>query len=130
MTARATALDPFAAAHGLSQRGLQARAHHFVLSPLQSHHPLETDSTSRSHTLVTKSHGEVMKRKLICISAFLALVAGSAWGQEKHQFTMSGEGVKGRYVQQYIVDMDDVAGHKSPTYEAHPGLSDREWTGD
>jgi hypothetical protein len=60
-----------------------------------------------------------MKTKLICISACLGLVAGSAWAQEKRQLTMSGEGAKGKYVQQHIIDMDDVPGHQLRIYEVH-----------
>ena len=48
-----------------------------------------------------------------------ASFASSIWGQEKRPLTISGEGVKGRYVQQHVIDMDDVPGHQLRIYEAH-----------
>jgi hypothetical protein len=38
-----------------------------------------------------------------------ASFASFVWGQEKRPLTISGEGVKGRYVQQHVIDMDDAA---------------------
>jgi len=48
-----------------------------------------------------------------------ASFASSIWGQEKRPLTISGEGVKGRYVQQHVIDMDDAPGHQLRIYEAH-----------
>ena len=47
----------------------------------------------------------------ICLPAALIL-APATWAQEKHPISVSGEGAKGRYVQQYIIDVDDVPGHQ------------------
>ena len=48
-------------------------------------------------------------------SSFLAPLT---WAQEKHPLKISGEGVKSRYVQQHVIDMDDVPGHQLRIYEA------------
>jgi hypothetical protein len=41
----------------------------------------------------------------------------SAWAQQKHAITISGEGMKGRYVQQHIIDVDDASGHQIRNFE-------------
>ena len=41
-----------------------------------------------------------------------AFFLGSVWAQEKHSFSMTSEGVKGRYIQQSMIDVDDVPGHQ------------------
>jgi len=48
-----------------------------------------------------------------------ALLPCSAWAQQKHSINLSSEGVKGRYVQQYIIDADDVPGHQIRILEVH-----------
>ena len=45
---------------------------------------------------------------LVLSSSFLTPLT---WAQEKHPIVVSGEGAKGRYVQQYMIDVDDVPGH-------------------
>jgi len=42
-----------------------------------------------------------------------ALSSAPTWAQQQKQpITMSAEGLKSRYVQQHIIDVDDVAGHQ------------------
>ena len=48
---------------------------------------------------------------------FAALLSCPVWSQEKHAFTVSGEGMKGHYVQQHIIDVDDVPGHQIRNFE-------------
>ena len=48
-------------------------------------------------------------------SSFLAPLT---WAQEKHSINISGEGVKSRYVQQHIIDVDDVPGHQIRVQES------------
>jgi hypothetical protein len=44
-------------------------------------------------------------------------LTGQAVAQEKHSFTISAEGAKGRYVRQMVIDVDDVAGHQVRVFE-------------
>ena len=52
-------------------------------------------------------------------SVFLSLCPGVLWAQQKLPINSSGEGVKTRWVQQHIIDVDDVAGHQIRIYEFH-----------
>ncbi|HXX02382.1 MAG TPA: hypothetical protein VEJ00_14295 [Candidatus Acidoferrales bacterium] len=47
----------------------------------------------------------------MCFSAVLILTP-LTWAQEKRPIAVSGEGAKGRYLQQYIIDVDDTPGHQ------------------
>lgn len=46
---------------------------------------------------------------LVLSSSFLS---PPTWAQEKHPLKISSEGVKGHYVQQLFIDVDDVAAHQ------------------
>jgi len=62
--------------------------------------------------------------KLILTTAMLtALFSCSAWAQQRHAITMSGEGMKGRYIQQNIIDVDDAPGHQIRNFEIHRTFS-------
>ena len=56
-------------------------------------------------------------RLLVPVSILVVSFSCSAWAQQKYPISMSGEGVKGRYVQQHIVDVDDAPGHQVRVYE-------------
>jgi len=43
--------------------------------------------------------------------AFLA-ISTTAWSQQKFPFEITGDGVQSRYVQQHIINVDDVPGHQ------------------
>jgi hypothetical protein len=45
------------------------------------------------------------------------------WAQQKHAFSMSGEGMKGSYVQQNIINVDDAPGHQIRNFEIHRTFS-------
>jgi len=47
----------------------------------------------------------------------MAFISTHAWGQQRIPISFSGEGVKSRWVQQHIIDVDDVAGHQIRIYE-------------
>jgi hypothetical protein len=53
----------------------------------------------------------------------VALLSSPAWGQEKQPLNASGEGMKSRWVQQNVIDVDDVPGHQLRNYEIHRTFS-------
>ena len=57
--------------------------------------------------------------KVLGAGILAAVLSCSAWAQQKHAITMSTEGVTGRYVQQHIIDVDDVPGHQIRILEIH-----------
>ena len=48
-----------------------------------------------------------------------SLFVSNSWAQQKYPINISGEGVKSRYVQQLVIDVDDVSGHQVRAYENH-----------
>ena len=52
-----------------------------------------------------------------CILA--ALFSSPVFPQQRQPITMSSEGVKSRYVQQQVIDADDVPGHQVRVFEVH-----------
>ena len=48
----------------------------------------------------------------IFVYALFAVISTAVFAQEKHPISMSAEGMKGRYVQQHVIDVDDVPGHQ------------------
>ena len=52
-----------------------------------------------------------------CILA--ALFSSPVFPQQRQPITMSSEGVKSRYVQQQVIDVDDVPGHQVRVLEIH-----------
>ena len=40
----------------------------------------------------------------------VALISSHTWAQQKFPISFNGEGAKSRWVQQHIIDVDDVAG--------------------
>ena len=47
----------------------------------------------------------------------VALISSHTWAQQKFPINFSGEGAKSRWVQQHIIEVDDVAGHQIRIYE-------------
>ena len=47
----------------------------------------------------------------------VALISSHTWAQQKLPINFSGEGAKSRWVQQHIIEVDDVAGHQLRIYE-------------
>jgi len=63
---------------------------------------------------------EVTLSNVIAAAGILAASCSpSIWAQQKYPITMSGEGAKGSYVQQHIIDVDDAPGHQLRVYEIH-----------
>ena len=60
---------------------------------------------------------QLLPRMVITAGMMAATLSCPAWAQQKHALTMSGEGMKGRYVQQHIIDVDDVPGHQVRNFE-------------
>ena len=46
-----------------------------------------------------------------------AVVTYPAWAQQRQSFTIPSEGSKGEYLQQHVIDFDDVPGHQARIYE-------------
>jgi len=44
----------------------------------------------------------------------MAFISTHAWAQQRFPISFSGEGAKSRWVQQHIIDVDDLAGHQAP----------------
>jgi hypothetical protein len=55
---------------------------------------------------------------VLAAGTFAALLSSPVAAQQKHSIVISGEGVKGRYVQQLFVDVDDVPGHQVRVQES------------
>ncbi len=55
---------------------------------------------------------QLLPRLAIAAGILAATFSCSAWAQQKHPVSITGEGATGRYVQQYIIDVDDVPGHQ------------------
>jgi hypothetical protein len=51
--------------------------------------------------------------------AWTVVLSATALAQQKTAITISGEGVKSRYVQQLVIDVDDMPGHQVRVQEAH-----------
>jgi len=47
----------------------------------------------------------------------IAFISTHAWAQQRFPISFSGEGAKSRWVQQHIIDVDDVTGHQIRIYE-------------
>ena|SRR5262249_15364236 len=54
---------------------------------------------------------------VVAFSIFGVCLCNAGWGQQKQPISISGEGVKSRWVQQHIIDVDDVPGHQIRNYE-------------
>ena len=52
-----------------------------------------------------------------CVGTILFSATGIA--QQRTAITISSEGVKSRYVQQQVIDVDDMQGHQVRVFEAH-----------
>jgi hypothetical protein len=63
---------------------------------------------------------DALARKLAGFGLWLlaAFTVASADAQEKHSLVISSEGVQSRYVQQHIIDVDDVPGHQIRVQES------------
>ena len=47
----------------------------------------------------------------------MALISTHTWAQQRFPISFSGEGAKSRWVQQHVIEVDDVAGHQIRIYE-------------
>ena len=57
-------------------------------------------------------------RLVVSAWIFAAIFASSVWAQQKQPIVISSEGVKSRYVQQHMIDVDDVPGHQIRVQES------------
>jgi hypothetical protein len=73
--------------------------------------------------LATIDHGDRKMRGhigRICTAILATCAVGltvQAVAQDKYSFSISSEGAKGRYVQQTVIDVDDVSGHQVRVFE-------------
>ena len=51
--------------------------------------------------------------------AWTIMFSATGLAQQRTAITISGEGVKSRYVQQLVIDVDDVPGHQVRVQESH-----------
>ena len=56
-----------------------------------------------------------LHRSLIVMA--VALISTHTWAQQRFPISFSGEGAKSRWVQQHIIEVDDVPGHQIRIYE-------------
>jgi hypothetical protein len=60
---------------------------------------------------------DMMSRMSIPAWVCVALLSSPVWAQQKQPLNVSGDGVKSRWVQQNLIDVDDVPGHQIRNYE-------------
>jgi hypothetical protein len=59
------------------------------------------------------------KLRVLGLSACAMVFSAATMAQQRTAITFSGEGVKSRYVQQLVIDVDDMPGHQVRVQEAH-----------
>lgn len=57
-------------------------------------------------------------RLVVSAWIFAAIFASSVWAQQRQPIVISSEGAKSRYVQQHMIDVDDVPGHQIRVQES------------
>ena len=60
---------------------------------------------------------QLLHKMVVATGIVAAVFCSAALGQQKQPINISGEGVKSRWVQQHIIDVDDVPGHQIRNYE-------------